>query len=125
MAAPNIAALSTITGKSDGYSLTSTSAVVVLNCSAGASEVRKLNTLICANDDGAAAVDVTVSYHTADDGGGTAFSLATTVQVPADTSLVVIDGNSRVYLEEDTSISVTASAASDVDVLVSYEIIKE
>ena len=124
MAAPNISALTTITGAADGYSLTSTSATVVLNCSAGASEVRKLNTLIVANDDGSAGVDVTVSYHNADDIGGTAFAIASTVNVLPDTSIVVIDKNSYIYLEEDTSVSVAASAASDIDVLVSYEIIK-
>ena len=124
MAAPNIAALTTITGAADGFSVTSTSATVVLNCSAGASEVRKLNTLIIANDDGTNTVNVDVSYHTQDDGGGTAFKVANTIPVPADTSIVIIDKNSYVYLEEDTSVSVTASAASDVDVLVSYEVIK-
>lgn len=125
MAAPNLAALTTITGAADAFGLTSTSAVVVLNCSAGASEVRKLNTLICANDDGTNSVDVTVSYHTGDDGGGTAFAIASTVAIPADSSVVIIDKESYVYLEEDTSITVAASAVNDVDVLVSYEIIKD
>jgi len=62
-----------------------------------------------------------VDYHTAAAAGGTAYSLVSTVSVPADASLVVLDKNTAMYLEEDRSISVTAGTANDLEVLVSYE----
>ena len=74
-----------------------------------------------ANVDGTNACNVTVDYHTEDDIGGTAYSLVSTVSVPADASLVVIDKNTALYLEEDRSISVTAGTANDLEVIVSYE----
>jgi hypothetical protein len=44
-----------------------------------------------------------------------------TVSVPADASLVVIDKNTSIYLEEDRSLGATAGAANDLKVIVSYE----
>jgi hypothetical protein len=41
--------------------------------------------------------------------------------VAADTTLVVLDKASSIYLEEDTSLVATASAGGDLDVIVSYE----
>ena len=41
--------------------------------------------------------------------------------VPADASLVVIVKNMGLYLEEDTSIGVTASAANDLACTITYE----
>jgi len=53
--------------------------------------------------------------------GGTATQIVSTVSVPADSSLVVIDKASSIYLEEDKSIGATASAANDLKVVCSYE----
>jgi hypothetical protein len=41
--------------------------------------------------------------------------------VPADSSIIIIDKSTSLYLEEDRSIYVTASAASDLEAVVSYE----
>jgi hypothetical protein len=62
-----------------------------------------------------------VSYYSEDDIGGTATQIVSTISVPADSSLVVIDKNTSIYLEEDRSIGATASAANDLKVLVSFE----
>jgi hypothetical protein len=53
--------------------------------------------------------------------GGTGTQIVSTVSVPADASLVVIDKTTSIYLEEDKSIGATASAASDLKVVCSYE----
>jgi len=71
--------------------------------------------------DGTNAADITVSYYSEDDIGGTATQIVSTVSVSADTTLVVIDKNTSIYLEEDRSIGATASAANDLKVVVSYE----
>ena len=121
MAAPNIVNVSTITGKSFYLALANTSATALVSNAASSGKVFKINMIQVANVDGSNACDVTVDYHTQDDIGGTAYSLVSTVSVPADASLVVIDKNTALYLEEDRSISVTAGTANDLEVIVSYE----
>jgi len=121
MAAPNIVNVSTITGKSFYLALSTTSATELVSNAASSGKVFKINMIQVANVDGTNACDVTVDYHTQDDIGGTAYSLVSTVSVPADASLVVVDKNTALYLEEDRSISVTAGTANDLEVLVSYE----
>ena len=121
MAAPNIVNVSTITGKSFYLALSTTSATELVSNAASSGKVFKINMIQVANVDGATACDVTVDYHTAAAIGGTAYSLVSTVSVPADASLIVLDKNTSLYLEEDRSISVTAGTATDLEVLVSYE----
>ena len=121
MAAPNIVNVTTITGKTDQVSLTTTNATAVVSNAASSGKVFKVNSLVVANVDGANAADITVSVYSEDDIGGTATELVSTVSVPADSSLVVIDKNTSIYLEEDMSIGATASAANDLKVVVSYE----
>ena len=121
MAAPNIVNVSTITGKSFYLALANTSATALVSNAASSGKVFKINMIQVANVDGSVACDVTVDYHTQDDIGGTAYSLVSTVSVPQDSSLVVVDKNTALYLEEDRSISVTAGTANDLEVLVSYE----
>ena len=54
-------------------------------------------------------------------GGGTAYSLISTASVAADSSMVVLDKNTSIYLEEDRSITATAGTANDLEIIVSYE----
>ena len=121
MAAPNIVNVSTITAKSAYVALSTTNATQLVSNAASSGKVFKINMIQVANVDGTNACDVTVDYHSEDDIGGTAYSLVSTVSVPADASLIVIDKNTALYLEEDRSISVTAGTANDLEVIVSYE----
>jgi|TARA_R100001460_G_scaffold3973_1_gene11583 hypothetical protein len=121
MAAPNIVNVGTITGKSFYLALANTSATALVSNAASSGKVFKINMIQVANVDGSVACDVTVKYHTQDDIGGTGYALVSTVSVPQDSSLVVLDKNTAMYLEEDRSISVTAGTANDLEVLVSYE----
>ena len=121
MAAPNIVNVSTITGKSATVALSSTSATVLVSNAASSGKVFKINMIQVANVDGTSAADITVDMHSAAAGGGTAYSLAATVTVPANASIVIIDKNTSVYLEEARSITATASAANDLEVVISYE----
>ena len=121
MAAPNIVNVTTITGKTDVVSLTTTSAVEVVSNAAASGKVFKINSLTVANVDGSAAADITISLYSEDDIGGTATEIVSTISVPADATLVVIDKNNSIYLEEDKSIGATAGTADDLKVTVSYE----
>ena len=67
------------------------------------------------------ACDVTVDVHSTASGGATAYSLVNSASGAADPSLVVLDKNTALYLEENTSISATAGTANDLEVIVSYE----
>jgi len=122
MATPNINdATKNITGFTAGTALTSTNATAIVNNAASSGKLLKVNSVYVANVDGTNACDVTVAYYTEDDIGGTAFKLASTVSVPADATVVVVSKDAPLYLREDSSLGATASAASDLEIVVSYE----
>ena len=121
MSAPNIVNVTTITGKSAVVDLTTTNATLVVENPAASNKVFKINSLVVSNVDGTNAADITVSFFSEDNIGGTATQIVSTISVPADATLVVIDKNTSIYLEEDRSIGATAGTASDLKVLVSYE----
>jgi len=128
MAAPNIASLTTITGKTTYFTPTGTTAVVLLPNAAASNNVLKINQIVVANIDGTNAVDATVAIYTngavaqgSAPSGGTAFQIASTISVPADASLIVTDKTTAIYLEEGTSITVTSGTASKLTFSISYE----
>jgi hypothetical protein len=129
MAAPNIASLTTITGKTTYFTPTGTTAVVLLQNAASSNNVLKINQIVVANVDGTNAVDCTVSIYSnggvaqgSAPSGGTAYPIASTISVPADASLIVVDKTTGIYLEEGTSISITSGTASKLTFSVSYEL---
>lgn len=129
MAAPNIASLTTITGKTTYYTPSVTTAVVLVTNAASSGTVLKINQIVVANVDGTNAVDATVSIYTngavaqgSAPSGGTAYPIASTVSVPADASLIVVDKTTGIYLEEGTCISITSGTASKLAFSVSYEL---
>jgi hypothetical protein len=121
VSAPNIVNVTTITGKTNVVSLTTTSATEVVSNAASSNKVFKINSLVVSNVDGTNAADITISLYSEDNIGGTATEIVSTVSVPADASLVVIDKGTSIYLEEDKSIGATAGAANDLKVVCSYE----
>jgi hypothetical protein len=129
MAAPNIASLTTITGKTTYFTPSGTSAVVLLANAASSNTVLKINQIVAANVNGTNAVDATVSIYTngavaqgSAPSGGTAYPIASTISVPADASLIVADKTTGIYLEEGTSITVTSGTASGIAYSISYEL---
>lgn len=123
MANPNIVGVTSILGKTDQIPLTSTSAISILNNAASSGTILKINSIYICNEDGAGNAAVTIAIYSQDDLGGSAENILSTVVVPADASLVAVDKNAPLYLEEDKSIAATASAANDLVVTISYEII--
>jgi hypothetical protein len=130
MANPNIAALTTLTGNTTYLTPSGTSAVVLLPNAASSNQVFRINQIVAANINGTNAVDTTVSVYTngavaqgSAPSGGTAFPIASTISVPADASLIVVDKTTAIYLMEGTSITVTSGTASGITYSISYEII--
>jgi hypothetical protein len=121
MANPNIVAVTAIRGDNSSVSLTTTSATSIVSNAASSGKVLKINTLIVANVDGANAADITINKYSAAALGGTAFPIASTVSVPADASLIVVDKTTSIYLKENESIGATAGTASDLVVTCSWE----
>jgi len=124
MAAPNIVNVTTILGKTAYVTPSDTSENILLANTAASGKVFKINQIVVANVDGSSAADATVAYNTADGGtadGGTSYPIISTVSVPADASIIAVDKNTGIYLEEDRSIVVTSGTASDLTYTISYE----
>ena len=121
MAAPNIVNVSAIYGKVVTADLTTTAATSVVSNASSSGKVLKIDSLVVANIDTANAVNVTVSHYSAAAIGGTATAIASTIAIPANSSLIVIDKTTMIYLEENMSIGATAGTASKLKVVCSYE----
>ena len=117
MANPNIVNVTTIQGKTVGAAVTTTVAALVSNA-ASSGKIFKINSLIIANVDGTNAADITVDIYKNQT---TVYKLAHTVTVPADATLVVVSRDNGIYLEENDSLRVTASANGDLEAVCSYE----
>ena len=112
MSAPNIVNVSTITGKTAVQAVGTSASAIVTNSS---SSNKVFNALYVSNIDGTNSATVNVDLYRS----STAYHVAKTVAVPADTTLDVI--SKALYLEEGDAIRLTASAASDLEAVCSYE----
>jgi hypothetical protein len=121
MANPNIVNVTDIKGNNALVELSTTNATSIVSNAASSGKIYKINSLVVANVDGTNNCDVTVSVYSEDDIGGTAYPIVSTLLVPADSSIIVIDKSSGIYLKEDQSIGATASAANDLVVTASWE----
>ena len=117
MAAPNILAATSIYGKSVGSTLTTTDTTDILTCPSG--KVLKVKTIIVSNINGSNNASATVYFY--DSSATDRYALASTINVPADASLVVLGDNSILYLEEGDQIEAGSSGSNDLDIVISYE----
>lgn len=121
MAAPNIVGPTTITAKTAVLSsVTGATGTVLLSNAASSGKAFQVTSLYVANVDGTSACDVTIKLHSQDDAGGTGRAICSTVSVPADATVIVVDKNAPIWLEEDKSIVVTPSASNDLEFVCSY-----
>ena len=117
MAAPNIVNVTSIYGKTLGTALGTNTDAAHLTCAA--EKVLKVNSIIVANVDGSNSAEVTVKFY--DSSAAVSYRLALTIAVPADSTLVVLGKDAPIYLEESDQIRAGASAASDLEMIISYE----
>ena len=129
MANPNIVSVTSILGGNAGFNLTNTLTATLITVDA--EKLVKINRITCANVDGSSSADLDLFI----DGLGSGASgvtttgqdatvyLAKTVTVPADTTLVVLD--TPIYLMEGDILKGGASAASDLDLFISYEVLDD
>jgi hypothetical protein len=121
MANPNIAAVAAIYGNTSTTSLSSTAATSIVSNAASSGKVYKINSLVVANIDGTNAADITINLYSAAALGGTGTAIASTISVPADATLIIIDKTTQIYLLEDKSIGAIAGTASDLVVTCSWD----
>ena len=119
MANPNIVNVTSIYGKTVGYSVTTSNNTMVQNNTSNS--IYKINSLIVSNIDGTNAADISIEFY--DSATASAYNLVSTVTVPADATLVVVSKETAIYLEENDLIRVQASANGDLQAVCSYEII--
>jgi hypothetical protein len=129
MANPNIVSVSSIYGGNAGWNLSNTLTATLLTVDA--EKIVKINRITCANVDGTNAADL--NLYVAGMGSGASgvtttgadatVYLAKTVSVPADSTLVVSD--TPIYLMEGDVLTGGASAAGDLDLFISYEILDD
>lgn len=121
MAAPNIVNVTAIYGKTTSLTPANTTANVLLANAANSNKVLKINSIIATNIDGSVGVATTVSVNTSAAGSGTSFPIASTIPVPQNAALVVLDKSTSLYLEENSSLVVTSGVAGKIAYVVSYE----
>lgn len=120
MANPNIVAVANIYGKTAFDADVAVTASAIVTNAASSGKILKINSLIISNIDGTNAADITATIRNA--AGGTTYStIASTISVPNDATLVVVSKDSSIYLEEDMSIWLAASAAGDLSATCSYD----
>jgi len=115
MAAPNLKNPTTITGKTARYAVTASLATAL--AAPGTGKTFKINSIFCANVDGANPADISVSIYD----GTTDFYLAKTIAVPANATQILSTKETYFYLEEADSIRAVASIASRLELVIGYE----
>jgi len=114
MAAPNIANLTTITGKTAVQAVTTSATAIVTN-SAASGKVLKINALYISNVNGSVAATVNVDLFRS----STAYRLGYLLNIPPGATLDAI--SKLIYLEEGDTLRLTASANTSIEAVCSYE----
>lgn len=116
MAAPNLISATSIIGKTKADWVPSTLTAILTN-PAASSQAWRINVLYVTNlspSDQTVTVDLYRS--------SVSYKLASEIPVPVGNSLVVIAKDTSIYLEESDQLRITASSASVLQYVVSYEI---
>ena len=121
MAAPNVVNVSSIIGKTQGSALTTSNADQLV---CATDKLVKVNSIIVANVDGSSTADVDVSFVDSSSG-NLVLHLAKGVTVPTKSTLIVLGKDAPIYLEEGDKIQAKASAAGDLEIVVSFEILDD
>jgi len=114
MAAPNVVAVATITGKTAVLIVTA-SPIAIVDNPAASGKVFKVNTLYIANVDGATGYTVNVDLYRS----STAYRIAYLMSVPAGSTVDVL--SKSIYLEEGDTLRLTGSTTLKLEGVCSYE----
>ena len=126
MANPNIVSVTGITAGTLGWNLPTGGLVNLIDPDTG--YLLKINRIVVANVDGTSAATVDVAIvtsiqtmpNTTVTGADATTYLAKTINVPADSSLVVSD--TPIYLREGDNLQANASASGDLDLTITFKV---
>lgn len=118
MTAPNMALITTITGKNSVANVSNISSNIVYNASSS-NTIYKLNTILVTNVTSGNTVDITISLQR----NSYNYRIANTVTISPKTTFVALGKDAPIYLEEGDGLNISASANSSAEMVVSYEII--
>lgn len=120
MANPNIVNVTSIYGNTSYLIPSVTTATTWTALTPAVGTVNKVNNIVASNVTGSA-VAVTVSINSATGGGGTAYRIAYQISVPANSSLIIVDKTTAIYVGEGQSIVATVGTANAIELTASYE----
>lgn len=123
MANPNMVNVSSILGATTYLVPTTTTATTWTALTPATGTVNKIDTMIATNVTGTAAA-ITVSINSATGGGGTAYRLTYQTSVPGNSSLMVVDKTTMIYVGEAQSIVVTSGTTNAIEMVAAYEAIR-
>lgn len=122
MANPDIKNPTSIYGKTTYITPSGTAAENLLTNSSGSNKILKTTTLIACNIDGDNNADCSVTlYDSATAGSGTAYPIISTVTIPFDSTVALLDKNSPIWIEENHRLDVNIGVASGINFILSYE----
>jgi len=116
MAAPNLISANTITGKTATANCTTVSSNVI---TVSANTVVKLNSIIFTNYNNSDVVSANAIINRS----GTTYFLGAKVNVPPNSTLVLLGKDSPIYLEENDVLQTVVSANSAIHMSAGYELI--
>lgn len=116
---PNILDVSSIVGKTHAFAITNIITAVLENPSSS-DLVYKINALFVSNINGTNSTTVTVDFFRSNVG----YRLASTIEVAADTSLVVLAKDTSIYLEPGDALRISSSDNDFLTGVLSYEILQ-
>ena len=120
MANPNIVNVTSIYGSTTYLIPSNTSATTWTALTPASNTVNKINNIVASNVTGSAAT-VTVAINSAAAGAGTSYDIAYQISVPANSSLIIIDKTTSIYVGEAQSIVVTVGTGSAIELTSSFE----
>lgn len=116
MAAPNLLAPTTITGKITGVAI-SNSATVLLSNASSSGKLLRISSVIISNITSSAAT-ITIDLYKNQ---STAYRMPLTKTIPANDIWAFSDRDLLIQLEENDSLRATGSATSTFEAVISYE----
>lgn len=111
---------SSIYPKTTGVALADTLETNLLVNSSSSGKTIRVQSIYAANVDGSNPADISLKWYNAASGGA-GYHLAKTIAVPADATVVLLAADAYIWLEENTRLTVQASAADDIEIVCSYE----
>jgi len=122
MANPNMLNASSILGSTTYLVPTNTTATTWTGLTPSAGTVNKIDTLTATNVTSSAAA-ITVSINSAAAGAGTNYRLVYQINVPGNSSLIIVDKSTMIYVGESQSIVVQSGTTNAIEMVATYEAI--